>query len=164
MIANETSLKANSRLSRIQKVSASLRTFFLCVAIAGGLGGVQLLISALTPHLVEPQKIVDGAIALTWAAGYWFTYRLFLSFSSGNLFGAKSIRNLRRMGYIGILLGIEKSASSLIFTVSFFPPWSNFLIAVLLLFFSTIPGFAILCIAWILDEGRKIQEEQELTV
>jgi len=27
-----------------------------------------------------------------------------------------------------------------------------------------IPGFLILFIAWIMDEGRKIQEEQELTV
>jgi hypothetical protein len=32
------------------------------------------------------------------------------------------------------------------------------------LFLSLLPGFVIIFIAWIMDEGRKIQEEQELTV
>jgi hypothetical protein len=32
------------------------------------------------------------------------------------------------------------------------------------LVFNFVPGFVIIFAAWIMDEGRKIQEEQELTV
>ena len=43
------------------------------------------------------------------------------------------------------------------------PLWSD-LIFLPCYAFSIVPGIAFLCIAWILDEGRKMQEERELTV
>jgi hypothetical protein len=167
MNTNETSPKDNGRMGRIQKFSTALRTFFFFTAMLAGLGGISEISYGL--GFRQPVPIWAGVVNLAWAAGLWFAYRLFMFYARGELFGAGIVRCLRRIGSISILIGILECVSSVIQVSNLEPRPLNFWsvsvpLIILQSFFRIIPGFAIICIAWIMDEGRKIQEEQELTV
>jgi hypothetical protein len=181
MNANDISSKVNPRMERIKKVSANLRAFFHFSAVVCGIVGVLQIISELINLIfhqaIFPQTNVDdkfslgGCITLTWAVGAWFAYKLFFLYARGELFSAEIVRCIRRIGFVGILLGVERFFSGVAFGVSShslagLPMLYLAVLPVLLLplLSSVIPGFAIVVIAWIMDEGRKIQEEQELTV
>jgi hypothetical protein len=176
MNANEISPKANPRLERIQKVSANLRAFFHFCAVVGTIAGVWQIISEplelifhqpiLHQANVDNKFGLEGCITLTWAVGAWFAYKLFFLYARDDLFSAEIVRCIRRIGIVGILLGLERFFSA--FSAVAFTVGSLYLAVLPVLFLpllsSVIPGFAIVVIAWIMDEGRKIQEEQELTV
>ena len=173
MNAKGISPKAGSRLDRIQKISAALRTFFFFTAGLAGLGGASEIIYGLGFHELHPVAkaglVWGGVVNLAWAAGLWFAYRLFMFYARGELFSSGIVHCLRRIGGISILIGILVCVSSVIQAANLDPRPLNFWSATVPLFilnsfFRIIPGFAIICIAWIMDEGRKIQEEQELTV
>jgi hypothetical protein len=176
--ANEISPKAGSRLNRIKKVSANLRAFFHFCAVVGGISGVLQIIIRLIFHQpmlhqtnVDYKYGLEGCITLTWAVGAWFAYKLFFLYAHGELFSAEIVHCIRRIGFVSILLGLERFVSGLAFGVS-----SHSMVGLPMLYLavlpvlslpllsSVIPGFSIVVIAWIMDEGRKIQEEQELTV
>ena len=171
MNANENAPKANFRLRRIQKVGENLKIFFLLAFIACFALGIPPIVLDMKSLILRmtgqeshlPGGTMSGVINLTWALGYWCAYKLFSAFSRGDLFSMEIIRCFRWIGCVGILLGIEIKVTSFIEAVVAAPWWAG-LGAAPFLVFSVIPGFAILCIAWIMDEGRKIQEEQELTV
>jgi hypothetical protein len=181
MNANEISPKTNPRMDRIKKVSANLRAFFHFCAVMGGIVGVLQIISVpielIFHQTICPQTNIDnkfglgGCITLTWAAGSWFAYKLFFLYARGDLFSAEIVRCIRRIGFVSILLGVERFFSGVALGISSHSPVGlpMLYLAVLPvlslpLLSSVIPGFAIVVIAWIMDEGRKIQEEQELTV
>jgi hypothetical protein len=172
MNTNQIPQKTGCRLERIQKVSANLRAFFLFCVVASVISGVVQIIFAFTFAFTSDQtKFVnwklmyglDGCKTLTWAVGAWFAYKLFFLYARGDLFSAESVRCIRRIGFVSILLGLERCLSAAAIALcqqraalltGVFPP----------LLYTVIPGFAIVVIAWIMDEGRKIQEEQALTV
>jgi hypothetical protein len=180
MNTNEISPKENPRFRRIQKVSMALRTFFLFAALLAGLSGAVEIIYGLVSHQVNPATksvaiwvgVIMGVINLVWAVCLWFAYRLFRFYACGELFSSGIVRCLRRIGTMSILIGILSCISGVIQ----FAIWAKFgpmplhfwsaTVPLLILnsFYKIIPGIAIICIAWIMDEGRKIQEEQELTV
>jgi hypothetical protein len=171
MNANENSPKTNLRLKRIQKVSENLKTFFLlacCGCFALGMKPILLDMKPLVLSMTGQEfhtsaGLMSQVIIYTWALEYLLAYKLFSAFSRGDLFSVEIIRWFRWIGCVGILLGIEINVTSFI-AAMISAPWWACLGAAPFLVFSVIPGFAILCIAWIMDEGRKIQEEQELTV
>lgn len=184
MNANEISSKANFRMNRLQKVSSVLRIFFFTTAIIAGLGGgLEILYGQVMParspafaptvtHLDFGPKMglaLNGVVNIAWAIGLWFAYKLFRFYDRGELFSPGVVSCLRRIGGMCILIGILVCVSSVIQVAHLDPRSSNFWsvtvpLFILHLFFRIIPGFAIICIAWIMDEGRKIQEEQELTI
>jgi hypothetical protein len=181
MNANENSPKASPRLNRIKKVSANLRAFFHFCAVVGAIAGVWQIVSEPL-ELIFHQPILhqtnvgnkfglEGCITLTWAVGAWFAYRLFFLYARGDLFSAEIVRCIRRIGFVGILLGLERFFLDVAFGVSSHSlarlPMlylAGLPVFFLLLLSSVIPGFAIVVIAWIMDEARKNQEEQELTI
>lgn len=158
-------------MSRIQRVSAVLRTFFFATALLASLGGILLIVHGLAlhqPHLEAKIGIVeDGVRSLAWAVGLWFGYRLFKFYAAGDLFSSRVVGCLKQIGGVAILIGIVRSSALVINNLaSLHHPVTFSLVAMsgLQLFLSVIPGFAFFCVAWIMDEGRKIREEQELTV
>ncbi|MDR3460506.1 MAG: DUF2975 domain-containing protein [Verrucomicrobiae bacterium] len=79
-------------------------------------------------------------------------YRLLGLYGQGKYFTAKNITYIRFLGYyvvvdwiVNFLLESEAHYRTIIFT-------------------QAVTGLVIIFIAWIMDEGRKIKEEQELTV
>jgi hypothetical protein len=160
MKANEPTMPG-LLMSRIQKVSASLKALFLVAAVISALVSLSATIVMLESYSNE--KLQDAVSLLFWAAVYWCAYRLFRACSGGHLFSLEVVRNLRRIGGLGILLGLEEGVTYFVEGIGDIPLWSD-LIFLPCYAFSIVPGIAFLCIAWILDEGRKMQEERELTV
>jgi hypothetical protein len=171
MNVNEKSPQTNRRLKRIQKVSENLKTFFLlagCGCIALGMKPILLDMKPLVLSMTGQEfhmsaGFMSQVIIYTWAAEYFLAYNLFSAFSRGDLFSVAIIRWFRWIGGVGILLGVEINVTSFVQATASAPWWAVLSTAPFLIF-SVIPGCAVLCIAWIMDEGRKIQEEQELTV
>jgi hypothetical protein len=80
------------------------------------------------------------------------------------LFNSETTRYIRRIGYVSVLLAIERFLTTAFLIASSNSPKLTLAAVTLELLVNISPGFAIICFAWVMDEGRKIQEEQELTV
>jgi hypothetical protein len=83
---------------------------------------------------------------------YVALYRLFRLYERGILFSARNVLYIRLLGYYLIFDGFalfQLESLSHQMTLTFTQPFI---------------GLMIIFVAWIMDEGRKIQEEQELTV
>lgn len=174
MNANEISGKAGYRLERIQKVSRCFRAFFFTFALL--LAVTTLWCSAGLVHasLIQWRGLEEvmhfclvAGTNLACAVGAWFCCRLFGLYAHGDLFTSKISQCIRRIA--GLCFAVMLAQ----FLCKWFLPgyaepretlpgwgWTGWLELVFYLF----PSFLILFIAWIMDEGRKIQEEQELTV
>lgn len=95
-----------------------------------------------------------------WATGFF--YRLFNNLEKGQIFSPDNVRCIRGIGWWLVLaplltVGFELSKLS----------WA--IVEPGIIDVSNVPdgflkGFFVIFVAWIMDEGRKIQEEQELTV
>jgi len=92
-------------------------------------------------------------VQIAWAVfGYWVVFSLFSLYRRGILFSAKNVRHIRSLGYYLIVnwaIDYQMQAALRVMVLS-----TN----------SLFVGLLIIFISWIMDEGRKIQEEQELTV
>jgi Protein of unknown function (DUF2975) len=94
--------------------------------------------------------------------GIWFFYKLFSNVEHGIFFGRENVRYIRNIGWWLVIvpfLSIVFETSKVIWATD----------APVNVDLSNLPndllkGFFVIFIAWIMDEGRKIQEEQELTV
>jgi hypothetical protein len=160
MNANEISSKANVRLNRIQKISRLFKTIFFVVTILCIIGGVGLCIAFLTFHGSQRIKFgLDAGFEFACAICSSFCCKLFDLYSKGELFTARIVHSIQRVGYAYFLMMLVGFISHLIKASSEWQ-WSTLMGLLASLF----PGLLILFIAWIMDEGRKIQEEQELTV
>jgi Protein of unknown function (DUF2975) len=165
MNANEIFPKANVRLNRIQKVSGILKTIFFIVTIICIIGGVGLCFAFLNFHGGQKIKFgLDAGFEFTCAIWSSFCYKLFDLYSKGELFTARIVHAIQRVGYAYFLMAlvgfISRIVSVHLAKTSSEWQWSSLTGLLTSLF----PGLLILFIAWIMDEGRKIQEEQELTV
>jgi len=151
----------------------ALQTFFFFASVLAGIGGASEIIYVLASHQTNPMGIFlylyFGVTNLAWAGCLWFAYRLFKFYARGELFSSGVVHCLRGIGSMSILIGIIGCIFGVIQYAKFDPMTFHFWSAkvpllILNSFYKIIPGIAIICIAWIMDEGRKIQEEQELTV
>jgi hypothetical protein len=161
MNSNTIAMKTNTLLGRIQKVSASLKMLFLIATLVTGLISLGAIIAMCESY--DGEKLEDALSLLIWAAIYWYAYKLFRACGRGDLFSAGVVGSLRRIGWLGISLGVAEGIISFARAFHDIPLWSD-LIFLPAFAFSTVPGIACLCIAWIMDEGRKVQQENELTV
>ena len=174
MNANEITPKANPRMKRIQRFSAVLRTFFRFAAILSAVGGLVYILRALPIHVPEQSApahvvVLTGVANLIWAVGLWLCGRLFMHYARGDLFSPKIVSCIRQIGWVGIIKGILSGISMFVLMHSSQAPPSIGLImaapmSLLAMLLGIAPGIALICVAWIMDEGRKIQEEQALTV
>jgi hypothetical protein len=151
MNANEISPKTNARLNRIKKVSYLFRIICLTASALGLIWTLTAIYSCLMNPTLE--GFLYFGFKFTCTMGSWNAYKLFYQYSCGYLFDPKSIRSIRWIGYSCILLGLQTPLSSAVAHFGLRDP-----------FFAIFAGSMIVFIAWIMDEGRKIHEEQELTV
>jgi hypothetical protein len=171
MNANEISPKANFRMNRIQKIGAFLRTtFFIAALLFWILGIIYIVTSILNPsNFSETWRFFFFAYAVECV----LAYKLFSFYARGDFFAANAVHYIRWIGIVTVLIGVGSIFDKFfrLLGTDYFVGASSakgilgLLIGIPLeLFLSLLPGFVIIFIAWIMDEGRKIQEEQELTV
>ena len=172
MNANEISPKTSSRMIRIQKIGALLRTiFFIAALLFWILGAIYIVTSILNPrNFSETFRF----LFFVYAAECVLAYKLFSLYACGDLFATAAVRYIRGIGIITFLIGvwgISDKIVGLLNHVGYFVGVLSvkgilglFIGGFLELFLALLPGFVIIFIAWIMDEGRKIQEVQELTV
>jgi hypothetical protein len=177
MNANEISPKANFRMSRIQKVSKCIRLFLqygiplwvvVCLALSTlAVGyGVKVPFFSDASHPSDTHPHTD---LLIWSPLYgcvqllvflfWYrtVVKLFGFFEKGILFTAETVRCIQTLGSIyiaGFLLALIfhfllQDTERQLLWVGISDPFT---------------GFFIIFIGWLIDEARKIREEQELTV
>lgn len=164
---SEPERPAHSRLRQIQGIGHILSMCFLTAMVLGALGVLFLLFylvrNGTIYGLLQYGLLGDlGVIlwVLTCTGGAWCCHRLSKEYSRGNLFTPEAVRHLRNIGYLCALAGLERSGLDQLWeaqhlqlqflTIDSILPWCS--------------GVLIIFIAWIMDEGRKIQEEQALTV
>ena len=164
-LANTNVKPPNPRLEQIQKYGRLLSAVFLTATVFGTLGTLLLIFSLVRNGTIfnMPQHQLLGDVGVivfvfTLTLEAWFCHKLFQQYARGNLFTKKIVHYIHQIGSfyvfaIGEKWFVERLWEKQHFQFSFYD--------------SAIPmyaGFLIIFIAWIMDEGRKIQEEQELTV
>lgn len=173
MNTNEISSKANSQINRIRKVSGIFRTIFFVIVILSILGAIGVIIPIFVAKgsPFEYEFIATDGMEISVGIWAWFCYKLFNLCSLGDLFTSKVVFYIRRVGYAYFLMALMSFVSRIFAvhsaTAGLSPTKINIEMigsGLLTVLATLIPGFLILFIAWIMDEGRKIQEEQELTV
>ena len=176
MIANEISPMANARLMQIQNRSRIFKRTFLTAAIVFGIFGIISVMAMMSLGKGHPdvlQILLPGLKYVGWAVTSWFAYRLFSAYAGGDLFALAVVQRIRWLGICIVLVGIGNGVIALLMTLLatyqaavplalslMVPP----MVICLQVFFNLVPGLAIIFIAKVMDEGRKLQEEQELTV
>jgi Protein of unknown function (DUF2975) len=176
-VANTSAKPVNARLNRIQKVSKCIRLFLqygipLIIVAFSVLEYLAVAHKITLPKPAHPSNAGSGSDYVTpsgffqlWSIlsliVYLFWYRtalkLFSFFEKGILFTAETVRCIQILG------GIY---------------FARFFVQLVLYFFAPSPeiqqlgiglsdlftGSLIIFIGWLIDEARKIREEQELTV
>ena len=171
--------KANPRLNRIKIVSRIARWIVL-VFFLFALGLLFLVVlSSHAANLITPRGFLFFIYQIIVCFWYWKLARLFRLYEHGQIFTAGTIRCIKTLGIICVA-GATVISGSHFFPKTPPPPvppgttvsvGADFHIGFFSFDFGTgvdfgliFSGIVIVLIAWIMDEGRKIQEEQELTV
>src|ERR1035437_305455 len=175
MNATEISTKANDRMTRIQKVSKQLRLVLQYGIPLWFVSGLAMSVLVMDYGVKIPffSKHSDSSSAIAGTDLYYifplywcllmvvflFWYRavvkLFGFFERGVLFTAETVRCMQILGGIYFV----RFSLELIFQFLVSNPelirsrWTDLF-----------TGFFIFFIGWLIDEARKIREEQELTV
>jgi hypothetical protein len=175
MNANEISPKASPRLNRIQKISRILKAcvliYFvvpLCLValnfkslhVASGMVSIFNHPYASVSDIPAPMYVLCAIGTGIYLLGMIAFYRLLNLYEKGVIFSAANVLEIKRLGTYLSCYGIVAVTASAIYIGGITP-------LTLLGFVSSpwiVGGGAINLVAWIMDEGRKIQEEQELTV
>lgn len=176
MNANEVPPKVNSRFNRIQKISRILKVcvlfYFvvpLCVLafnlksihLASGMVSVFNHPYASASDIPKPMYLLCATGTVVYLLGVISFYRLLCLYEKGVVFSGANVSEMKKLGSYLAGYGILAIAANVTYLGGFIFPW------VLLEGFVSpwiVVGGAIYIVAGIMDEGRKIQEEQELTV
>jgi hypothetical protein len=167
--------QAYSWQGRLQQGSRYLQTIFAISAIT--FATISVLGFVFTIANVRPPISFDSnCFAMADALECWFAYKLFSHYTRGEWFGPATVRWMQAIGILSVVRGcgnIWINVSVRLHHEAFYHIQNSPLLlqAVVYLQFifsqllhNLVFGCVILFIAWVLDEGRKIQKEQELTV
>ena len=175
-------------MKRIRQVSQIVRVCILAVlayTVFEFLWPFVLQVSAVGWHSIGAGQygfaILVGALAaktlvFMW---YWVLAKLFLRYGEGKFFASETIHCIKLAGVLCIFGWVLSAAKQLLFEFLIRPSYLrdnmgfqydyrigffNFDIGIGIDFGLLLAGAVLMLIAWIMDEARKIQEEQELTV
>jgi hypothetical protein len=175
MNANEISPKVSPHLNRIQKISRTLKVCVLAyfvvplgwvalnfksVHVATGMVSLFSLPYASVSDIPAPIYVLWAIGTGIYLLGVISFYRLLNLYEKGVIFSAANVREMKRLGTYLAVYGILAVTANATYTGGISPftlldfvasPW-------------IVGGGAINLVAGIMDEGRKIQEEQALTV
>lgn len=170
MDPKEISLKANLRLERIKTAGRYFKWlvgFMIVVGVywfAAFCFGWPFIIQdqvriVVSTHVYKTRAEMPLTILVWWIVQTVLSifcsvvlFNLFRLYEQGILFSAKNVRYIRFLGYYSILSWIVDDQMQ------------SFQKDMALSMGPVFVGLLIIFIAWIMDEGRKIQEEQALTV
>jgi hypothetical protein len=192
MNANEISPKANARLNRIKIVSRIAKWIVLAFLLYSI--GFFLLFSSWPAASLKGnvwRTLFMAMFQVVLWLWYWKLARLFDFYERGLIFAAETIRCIKFLGLLCAVGWMLKSVIHILLqqhplpsiqsmlTLKPLPPGvtlrevtvTHYQMGFFSFDFGTgidfgllFTGIVIVLIAWIMDEGRKIQEEQELTV
>jgi hypothetical protein len=180
---------AGARFQRIQTVSRVVRYVVLgclVLAIGNGLYNFGLWSSASMTLGFVWHSLMMLSFEIVLCLWYWKLAKLFQFYEHGKIFAPETIRCIKVLGLLCVLNWLLMSVYNTLFRLIPPPPSpalppGTIVRSVTVVesslhmgFFSfsyrgvnvglLLAGIIIVVIAWIMDEGRKIQEEQELTV
>ena len=135
-----------------------IMTIFNPDEIRGGFGDFK--IEKLKPEYVWLKRPLICAFLVIPATFIWLSYRLFSLYSRGVMFGEANVRYIKRLGYWMIAAWVISMPLQLLQYLQN-TDTLGFKFSVDGYFFG---GVLVLLLAWIMEEGRKLQEEQSLTV
>ena len=178
MNANEISPKTNARLNRIQKISKCIRLFiqYGCPLIVLGYFVVDLLASKGVISLPQPpqppetyspdnKNLFNGylvfcqvATMVVYLVWYYAGLKLFRIFEKGIMFTSETAKYIQILGIVFLARFLLELG------IYFFFPLLQKIGLHAIVWSDLFTGFFIICIGWLIDEARKIREEQELTV
>ncbi len=183
MNATEMTPKTPSRQRRIKIVSRIVRYVILGFLVfnLGYLLCARFLMQSPRVSLHNPgylfTLVLTETILCFW---YWKLAKLFQFYERGLIFATEAIRCMKTLGFLCVINWLFTSAWYVLGQIfpSPAPPPGRIMTFIpssfRMDFFSInihgtnlgllLAGIVIVIIAWIMDEGRKIQEEQELTV
>jgi hypothetical protein len=189
MNSNEISLKANARLQRIKIVSRVVRYAFLALFIISIIYFLFGILFSSAPSWNFKNNVWRAlcvvAMQVVICLWYWKLARLFGFYERGLIFVSEAVRCIKFLGWLcvaqwmlGTIYHILLKYYPIIPLQPTLPPGVSVTVKQAMIgrmgFFSfdiwginfgfLLAGTVIVLIAWIMDEGRKIQEEQELTV
>lgn len=182
-----------AKLEKVKKYSASLRTLFQIAAAFAGLTGLVTLLLILTAQGSETRTIQFGGATysgdeITWSlqivvaigAALVFSIavsllhnlaKLFEHYSKGEIFTAESVRRIREIGitvfmfvavwiytlFAEYILQVLEPGTTLqgTRTVGLGVPGPLFVV---------LTGIVIMIVSWVMDVGRELREEHDLTV
>lgn len=181
MNANGITPKVNFRLNRIKVVSRIVQVIIFCILVFTIwilLRGVLSLFRERDIGLIW-REILAYTSTIVLCFWYWELAQLFRLFARGLIFAAQTIRCLKILGLLCVIGWVVRVSTQIAFQNYSLPPFHpspGVKVAVYHIgFFSfdfgtgidfglLLAGIVIVLVAWIMDEGRKIQEEQALTV
>ncbi len=169
MNSNKISPKINARLDRIKKAARVCQCLLGTNVVFGVYCALAFLFAWPFPHRIRipisPNHIysslseMPGEIFALFLvqeglimAAYVALFALFRLYGQGILFSVRNILLIRVLGYciiINWLLNYQMQSALADMALSMTPLFV---------------GLMIIFVAWVMDEGRKIREEQELTV
>ena len=183
MDADKIALRVNFRLTRIKLVSRIAQVIIFCFLVFTIWLLLQGTLSLFREHDFgllwrETLSYTSMIVLCVW---YWELAQLFRFFARGLIFATQTIRCLKVLGLLCVIGWAVKIAAHLVFQNYPFPPFHpspglrvvkhvyqmgffSFDFGTGIDFGLLLAGVVIVLIAWIMDEGRKIQEEQALTV
>jgi Na+/alanine symporter len=171
---NEIPPKANPRMNRIQRVSKGIRLFLLYgipICIVCSLASIFFIPKSWAENQLHTPDgttftsayqahrtgIALNGVLLLVLFLFWYrtALKLFSNFEKGNLFTAETVRCIQILGGIYVV-------RFLLYAVF------NFLLlgiqGLVMDLNDLFMGLLVIFIGWLIDEARKIREEQELTV
>lgn len=178
MNANGISPKANDRLHRIQKISKCIRLFiqYGCplIVLAGFViffavskGWITLPTPLQPPETYSPdnKSLFNGAFvicqvltAIVYLVWYYAGLKLFRFFEKGILFTSETVQCIQILGVVFLVRFLLELG------ICFFFPLLQRIGVHAIVWSDLFTGCFVICIGWLIDEARKIREEQELTV
>jgi hypothetical protein len=184
MNASEISSKINPRLNRIKVVSRIVRYALLAMFVFIICLSCVTFLSVFKDSLWFAVFFLGQQVVLClW---YWKLAQLFYFYERGVIFAPETIRCIKILGFLCMIGCIFKFITRIFNQPHPFPSIrshlgpgitmkeisvAHFQMGFFSLDFGTgfdfgllLAGVVIVLVAWIMDEGRKIQEEQELTV
>jgi hypothetical protein len=178
MNAKAMSPITNPWLQRIQHSSIYLKNIFFISMLTFGVTGMVFLWVVVTGRggIYRPMSYSVGFYSLSDAIECGFAFKLLSHYAKGHWFAPQAVRWMRWIGILSLVRGSWNiwnnfharwhdgffhgvQGAPVVAQMFVYP---NFIFSQLL--HNLVFGCVIILIAWIMDEGRKIQEEQELTV
>ncbi len=174
-----------SAVKKIKKVSRNVRSIFaifivgfVILALLVAFYRLPALYKTTTrttidengEHVVTVKEVhrpgASIVTILTYAAGFvlvtrglWCIYRLFSFFAQGDIFTGRTVAQLKYLGRVMLLTAPYYVWAKLHWSGSFTLLTDGFLALIILVI-----GLMIATMSWVMEEGRKLQEDCELTV